>query len=155
MYMAPDSWRGLYTHLLEQARSGIVARARLDDAVARILRVKLRVGLMDEGLPSHRKLGGHFEIIGQPSHRALAREAVRESVVLLKNAGHVLPLDPKRRFLVAGDGADNISQQSGGWTITWQGTGLDNSRFPGATSIWQGIGAAVTAAGGSVELAPY
>jgi beta-glucosidase len=78
---------------------------------------------------------------------------VRKSLVLLKNTG-VLPLKPSAHILVAGDGADNIARQSGGWTLSWQGTGLDNSLFPGATSIWGGIEQAVSRAGGSAELAP-
>jgi beta-glucosidase len=154
MYMAPDSWRGLYKNLLDQARSGIVPQARLDDAVSRILRVKLRMGLFEAGPPSKRPFGGHFELIGHPAHRAIARAAVRESLVLLKNDDGLLPLEPAQHFLVTGDGADNMAKQSGGWTLTWQGTGLDNKLFPGATSIWGGIRAAVTAAGGSAELSP-
>src|SRR3546814_16174704 len=57
-------------------------------------------------------------------------------------------------ILVAGDGADDIARQSGGWTLSWQGTGLDNGDFPGATSLWRGIEQNVAAAGGSAELAP-
>jgi beta-glucosidase len=154
MYMAPDSWRGLYTNLLAQVHSGVIAPARLDDAVLRILRVKLRAHLMEEGPPSHRKLAGHFEILGAPAHRAIARAAVRESLVMLKNARQLLPLDPRGHILVAGDGADDIGKQAGGWTLGWQGSSHDNSHFPGATSIWAGIRAAVTAAGGTAELAP-
>lgn len=152
MYMAPDSWRPLYKNLLQQVRDGIVPMARLDDAVTRILRVKVRMGLFEAGPPSKRPGGGQFGQLGSPAHRAVAREAVRKSLVLLKNENGLLPLKPAQRVLVAGDGADNLSKQSGGWTITWQGTGLDNSRFPGATSIWKGIQAAVTAAGGTAEL---
>jgi beta-glucosidase len=152
MYMAPDSWRPLYKNLLQQVRDGVVQMARLDDAVARILRVKVRMGLFEEGAPSKRPGGGQYEQLGSPEHRAIAREAVRKSLVLLKNENGILPLKPAQRVLVAGDGADNIGKQCGGWTITWQGTGLDNSRFPGATSIWKGIQATVTAAGGTAEL---
>ena len=152
MYMAPDSWRPLYKNLLQQARDGIVPMARLDDAVARILRVKVRMGLFEAGPPSKRPGGGQFDQLGSSEHRAVAREAVRKSLVLLKNENGLLPLRPAQRVLVAGDGADNIGKQSGGWTITWQGAGLENSRFPGATSIWKGIQAAVTAAGGTAEL---
>ena len=152
MYMAPDSWRPLYKSLLQQARDGTVPGARLDDAVARILRVKVRMGLFEAGPPSKRPGGGQYHLLGSPGHRAVAREAVRKSLVLLKNENALLPLKPAQRVLVAGDGADNIGKQSGGWTISWQGTGLDNSRFPGATSIWKGIQAAVTAAGGTAEL---
>jgi beta-glucosidase len=152
MYMAPDTWRNLYVNLLAQAKAGEVPQSRLDDAVARILRVKLRMGLFEAGPPSKRPFGGKFDLLGAPEHRAVARQAVRESLVLLKNDGETLPLDPKRRILVAGDGADNIAKQSGGWTVSWQGTGIDNSFFPGGTSVFKAVQAAVSAAGGSAEL---
>jgi beta-glucosidase len=152
MYMAPDSWRDVYSSLLEQVRSGGVSRERLDDAVARILRVKIRMGLFEAGPPSKRPGGGKFELLGSPAHRAIAREAVRKSLVLLKNEKQLLPLRPAQRVLVAGDGADNLGKQSGGWTLTWQGTGVDNAHFPGATSIWKAIRTAVESAGGTAEL---
>lgn len=152
MYMAPDSWRGLYDSLLEQARSGALPLQRLDDAVSRILRVKVRMGLFEAGAPSKRPGAGRFETLGRPEHRELARRAVRESLVLLKNNDGLLPLAPAQRVLVAGDGAHSYARQSGGWTLTWQGTGADNSRFPGATSIWEGIRDAVQAGGGTAEL---
>jgi beta-glucosidase len=153
MYMAPDSWRQLYDSLLVQVKDGTVPMARLDDAVSRILRVKLRLGLFDAGKPSSRPLAGQWDLLGSPAHRAVAREAVGKSLVLLKNQG-VLPLKPGANILVAGDAADDIARQSGGWTLTWQGTGLGNDKFPGATSIWAGIQAATAKAGGSAELAP-
>jgi len=152
MYMAPDSWKELYRTTLAHARSGSLPVARLDDAVRRILRVKLRAGLFEAGKPSSRPFGGRFELLGGPDHRALAREAVRESLVLLKNAGSLLPLKPGANILVAGDGADNLTKQTGGWTLSWQGTGTNRSDFPNAQSIWEGIDAEVTAAGGSATL---
>jgi beta-glucosidase len=152
MYMAPASWKGVYASTLAAVRSGALPMARLDDAVRRILRVKLRAGLFEEGPPSARPLAGQYALLGAPEHRAVARQAVRESLVLLKNSG-VLPLKTSAHILVAGDGADNISKQSGGWTITWQGTGVRPENFPGATSTWQGVREAVTAGGGSAELA--
>ncbi|MBV8686551.1 MAG: exo 1,3/1,4-beta-D-glucan glucohydrolase [Alphaproteobacteria bacterium] len=154
MFMAPDSWKGLYESTLAQARSGEIPVARLDDAVRRILRVKLRAGLFDKGRPSSRPLAGRFELLGAPEHRAVARQAVRESLVLLKNRGQLLPLSPKLDVLVAGDGADNIAKQAGGWTITWQGTGLEARDFPHAQSIWSGISETVAAAGGRATLSP-
>ncbi|HYE27810.1 MAG TPA: exo 1,3/1,4-beta-D-glucan glucohydrolase [Allosphingosinicella sp.] len=154
MFMAPDSWKGLYENTLAQASSGEIPMARLDDAVRRILRVKLRAGLFDKGRPSSRPYAGRFDRLGAPEHRSVARQAVRESLVLLKNAGELLPLSPRAEILVAGDGADNIAKQSGGWTITWQGTGLTNADFPGATSIFAGIRDAVSAAGGRATLSP-
>ncbi len=153
MLMAPDSWRDLYASTLAQVKAGAISMARLDDAVARVLRVKQRLGLFEAGKPSARALSGEYDLLGAPAHRAVAREAVRKSLVLLKNTG-VLPLKPNARILVAGDGADDIARQSGGWTLSWQGTGLDNGDFPGATSLWRGIEQAVTAASGSTELAP-
>ncbi|WP_300974951.1 exo 1,3/1,4-beta-D-glucan glucohydrolase [Sphingomonas sp. LHG3406-1] len=152
MFMAPDSWKGLYDSTLAQVRSGAIPMARLDDAVRRILRVKLRAGLFEKGAPSTRPLAGRFELLGSPGHRAVAREAVRKSLVLLKNNGGILPLSPRANILVAGDGADDISRQSGGWTISWQGSGLTNADFPGATSIWGGIRQAVETAGGRATL---
>ena len=152
MFMAPDSWKGLYENTLAQAKSGEIPMSRLDDAVRRILRVKLRAHMFDKGAPSARPDAGRFELLGSPEHRAVAREAVRKSVVLLKNEHQLLPLSPKLNVLVAGDGADNISKQSGGWTITWQGTGLTNADLPHAQSIWSGINQAVRAAGGKATL---
>jgi beta-glucosidase len=152
MFMAPDSWKGLYENTLAQARSGEIPIGRLDDAVRRILRVKLRAGLFDKAKPTARPLAGRFELLGAAEHRAVAREAVRESLVLLKNNGGLLPLTPRTNVLVAGDGADNISKQAGGWTITWQGNGLTNADFPHAQSIYAGIREAVAAAGGTATL---
>ena len=152
MFMAPDSWKALYTSTLAQARSGEIASARLDDAVRRILRVKLRANMFSKGAPSTRALAGNFSLLASPEHRAVARQAVRESLVLLKNSGRLLPLSPRAHLLVAGDGADNIARQSGGWTLSWQGTGLTNADFPGGTSIFAGIRQAAEAAGGSATL---
>lgn len=152
MLMAPDSWRGYYDNALKQVKSGEISMARLDDAVTRILRVKLRLGLFEAGVPSQRPLGGKFEVLGSAEHRAIARQAVRESLVLLKNDVGVLPIAPKSRVLVLGDGADNVAKQSGGWTLNWQGTGLKPSDFPHAQSIWAGLREQIQAAGGSAEL---
>jgi beta-glucosidase len=152
MYMAPDSWRGLYENLVKQAKDGTIPMERLDDAVTRILRVKFRAGLFEAGPPSKRALAGDFKMLAAPEQRALARDAVRQSLVLLKNNGGLLPLAADKHVLVTGDGADNISKQSGGWTITWQGTGLTNANFPGGTSVWGGVKAATKSGGGSAEL---
>ena len=151
MFMAPDSWRMFYDSTLAQVRDGTIAMDRLDDAVARVLRLKERLGLFEMGKPSERPLSGEYHLLGAPDHRAVAREAVRKSMVLLKNTG-VLPLQPGGRILVAGDAANDIARQSGGWTLSWQGTGLDNDLFPGATSLWSGIEQAATATGGSAQL---
>ena len=149
MYMAPDSWKGLFDNTLAEVRSGRIPMTRLDDAVRRILRVKVKAGLFDQPRPFE----GRYDVLGSPDHRALAREAVRKSLVLLKNNGGVLPIRPSARVLVAGDGADDIGKQSGGWTLDWQGTGNTNADFPHGQSIWGGIADAVRAGGGQAELA--
>ncbi|WP_024891785.1 glycoside hydrolase family 3 protein [Luteimonas huabeiensis] len=151
--MAPDSWRGLYESTLAHVKSGEIPMARLDDAVRRVLRVKFRMGLFDAPKPSERALGGRFELLGAPEHRAVARQAVRESLVLLKNQDGLLPLAANQRVLVAGDGANDMGKQSGGWTLNWQGTGTKRADYPNADTIWEGLQAQVQAAGGSAELA--
>ncbi len=144
LYMAPDSWKGLYASTLKAAQGGSLPMARLDDAVARVLRVKLRTGLFEAAKPSSRPFAGRTDLLGAPEHRAVARQAVRESLVLLKNEGAVLPLKPGQRLLIAGDGADSFMKQSGGWTLTWQGTGLKREDFPGATTIGAALAAAAS-----------
>lgn len=153
MFMAPtQAWRALFTNTLQQARDGEIPMSRIDDAVRRILRVKLLAGVFERPAPSERQFANKTHLIGAPEHREIARRAVRQSLVLLKNKNQLLPLNPAQHILVTGDGADNIGKQSGGWTITWQGTGNKNSDFPGATSIYQGIAEHVQQAGGSTEL---
>ena len=154
MYMAPDSWKGLYESTLAQVRSGAIPMARLDDAVRRVLRVKLRAGVFEAGKPSSRQFAGQYNLLAAPEHRAVARQAVRESLVLLKNAKHVLPLKPSLNVLVAGDGADSIPKQNGGWSLTWQGTGVTNAHYPHGESVFSGIRTAVVAGGGKVTLSP-
>ena len=151
LYMAPDSWRGLYDTLLAQVEDGTVSMERLDEAVARVLRVKLRADLPNKGRPSSRPLAGQFELLGSDDHRAVAREAVRKSLVLIKNDG-VLPIAPGANVLIAGDGASDITKQMGGWTLTWQGDGNTSEDFPNGETIYEGIERAVSAAGGQVTL---
>lgn len=154
IYMVPDDWKGLMESLVAQVRDGTIPMARLDQAVGRVLRMKLRAGLLDADAlrPSERINGGEFELLGSPEHRSIAREAVAKSQVLLKNDG-VLPLRSGQDILVAGLAADSIGQASGGWTLTWQGgRELTNDYFPGATSIWSGMQQAAKAAGGTATL---
>ncbi|MGV3771218.1 MAG: putative glycoside hydrolase, partial [Sphingobium phenoxybenzoativorans] len=152
MYSGPK-WKELYDNTLREAKDGTIPPARLDDAVRRILRVKFRAGTFDRGRPSSRAAAGKFDVIGSPAHRAVARQAVRESLVLLKNEG-VLPLKPSANILVAGPAAQSISQQAGGWSITWQGADVPNSAFPNAQSIWSGIEDTVKAGGGTASYSP-
>ena len=154
IYMVPDDWRALYAALLREVHDGTIPQARLDEAVRRILRVKLRYGLFDKPEPSHRALAGDWALLGSAEHRTLAREAVARSLVLLKNDG-VLPIRSGAHILVAGSAADSIARQSGGWTINWQGgTEFTNADFPGATSVYAGIAAAARAGGGDAVLSP-
>jgi beta-glucosidase len=152
LVMAPDNWRSLYKNTLAQVQSGEIPMARLDEAVSRILRVKLRAGIMDAGPPSTRPYAGQWEQLGSKAHRAVARRAVRESLVLLKNDGPLLPLDPKRNVLVTGDGADDLGKQCGGWTISWQGKDNTRADFPNGQTVFEGIREEVQAAGGTVVL---
>jgi beta-glucosidase len=152
MIMAPDGWRGLYENTLKQVQSGELPMARLDEAVSRILRVKFRAGVMDEGKPSARQYGGKWDELGSPAHRAVARRAVQESLVLLKNDGGLLPLRPSLHVLVAGDGANDMGKQTGGWTISWQGTGNSRADFPNGQTIFEGIAEKVKAGGGKATL---
>jgi beta-glucosidase len=152
LFMVPEDWKAFIQNTVAQVRAGDIPESRIDDAVTRILRVKLRAGLFEKGRPSSRPLANNRALLGAPEHRAVAREAVRKSLVLLKNDGALLPLRRKSHVLVAGDGADSIEKQTGGWTLTWQGTENTNADFPGATSIFEGIRAAVTTAGGTATL---
>lgn len=154
VYMVPEDWKALHANLVKQVKSGAIPMARLDEAVLRVLRLKQQLGILDgEVKPSARPNGGKWELLGSPEHRAIAREAVAKSQVVLKNHG-VLPLKAGARIEVAGSAADNIPQQAGGWSVTWQGGGdLTPAEFPGATSIYAGIAAAAKAAGGEAVLA--
>jgi len=152
LFMVPEDWKNFLGNTVAQVKAGDIPMARIDDAVSRILRVKLRAGLFEKGRPSSRLLASHEAELGAAAHRAIARQAVRESLVLLKNRRALLPLDPAKRILVAGDGADDIGKQSGGWTISWQGSGNTNADFPGGTSIYSGIRQAVAAGGGKSTL---
>jgi beta-glucosidase len=152
IFMVPSDWKVLYDNTIAQVKDGTIAMSRIDDAVRRILRVKVRAGLFDKPSPANRPLSADRSLIGKAEHREVAAQAVRESLVLLKNKDKTLPLSATKRILVAGDGADNIGKQSGGWSITWQGTNNTNDDFPGGSSIYDGIKAHVENGGGDVEL---
>ncbi len=133
MFMEPYSAPQFVSTLLAEARAGRVPVARIDDAVSRILRAKFTLGLFEKPYTDRTNLG----TVGSPAHRAVAREAVAKSQVLLKNAHHALPLRPSQRIYVAGTNADDLGNQAGGWTVTWQGQS-GNGHFPG-TTILRGI----------------
>jgi beta-glucosidase len=152
LVMVPNDWEGMVRNTLADVEAGTISMERLDEAVTRVLLVKRALGLFDGRTPLDWVFAGRDEIIGAPEHRAVARQAVRESLVLLKNAGGVLPIRGDAHVLVTGDGADDLAKQTGGWTVTWQGTGTDRDDYPGATSIHQGLLDALTSQGGSAEI---
>ena len=147
MFMAPEDWKELLRNTIAQVKSGEIPTGRLDDAVFRILRVKSRMGLLDERKPH----AFETNYLGHPKHIDLARQAVRESLVLLKNNSQVLPLNPKRHVGIIGSAAKKISSQTGGWTITWQGRENKNSDFIDTKTIYEIIGEAVNSSGGTIE----
>ncbi len=137
LFMVPEKWKRFIEILGELVRSGRVPMDRIDDAVRRILRVKEAYGLFERPRPRERP-GSNHPGFGSPEHRAVAREAVRRSLVLLKHQGEVLPLSREARILVAGKNADDRGHQCGGFTVNWQGSS-GNALIEGGTSLWEGI----------------
>jgi beta-glucosidase len=155
MFMVPTKYREFIGLLTELVEDGAVPRERIDDAVRRILRVKAAAGLLDSSR-SHLADRGLHEQFGSPQHRAVAREAVRKSLVLLKNEKSsrrerdesesdeqkVLPLAKNSgRIHVTGRAADDVGIQCGGWTVEWQGQPGDVTT--GGTTILAGLREAV------------
>jgi beta-glucosidase len=133
MVMVPNDWQNFINLLRTEVQAGRVTMARIDDANRRILTKKFELGLFERPLTDR----SYTSTVGSAAHRALARQAVGKSQVLLKNAGNILPLaTANSKLFVAGKSADNIGYQSGGWTITWQGG--SGAVTPG-TTILQGI----------------
>lgn len=134
MFMAVDGDLDLFQNGLKEAvESGEIKQERIDDAVRRILRQKFRLGLFDNPFPNERLIS----TIGSQDHRDVARQAVRESLVLLKHENEALPIAKNTsKIVVVGEHANNTGLQSGGWTVSWQGKA---ENYPGATTILQGI----------------
>jgi beta-glucosidase len=150
MAMEPSNYAKFFNTLKELVTEGKVPMSRIDDAVTRILRVKFALGMMDKNRSplADRKLHAAF---GSAEHRAVAREAVRKCLVLLKNERKTLPISQKLpRIHVSGKSADNIGNQCGGWTIQWQGQ--TGPVTPGGTTILAAIKAAAPKA--SVTYSP-
>jgi beta-glucosidase len=148
LFMAPDSWKGLFASTLAAARDGRIAQTRLDDAVRRILRVKYKLGLMGDA----KTLRGQASLVGKQEHLDIAREAVSKSLVLLKNDDGILPIRNGSNVLISGSGADNMAMQAGGWTISWQGTDTTAADFSNGQTIGRAILEAVKAGGGTANV---
>ncbi|WP_381555368.1 glycoside hydrolase family 3 N-terminal domain-containing protein [Streptomyces eurythermus] len=132
MMMVPYSYKEFSTALTDEVKAGRVDRKRIDDAVSRILTEKFKLGLFEHPYADTT----HAAAIGSPEHREVARRAAAESQVLLKNTGGLLPLKKSQKVYVAGSNADDIGNQTGGWTVTWQGS--SGNIVPG-TTILQGL----------------
>jgi beta-glucosidase len=135
--MVPFDAQNFIRTLRRAITNGDIPMSRIDDAVRRILRVKFELGLFERPLMDDSLL----DSVGSAEHRAIARQAVRESLVLLKNENEALPIDKEvGRIFVAGQHADDLGLQSGGWTIEWQGGSGD---ITDGTTILDGITSAV------------
>lgn len=132
MIMVPTNYQEFTRTLTSEVGAGRIPTARIDDAVARILTQKFRLGLFEKPYADTTNLSS----IGSAAHRAVAREAVAKSQVLLKNEGSVLPLKPSQKVYVAGSNADDLGNQAGGWTISWQGS---SGRTTTGTTILEGM----------------
>ncbi|MER7689482.1 glycoside hydrolase family 3 N-terminal domain-containing protein [Streptomyces sp. NPDC097610] len=132
MIMVPYAYKDFRTTLVDEVRAGRVSEARVNDAVSRILTQKFRLGLFEK---PYADTSGAAQI-GSAGHRAVAREAAAKSQVLLKNAAGVLPLKKSQKVYVAGSNADDLGNQTGGWTITWQGA---SGKHTDGTTILQGM----------------
>jgi len=137
MFMISRNWKEFIQHVASHIELGTISISRINDAVSRILTVKVAMGLLEAAKPSKR-IGANHKSFGSIEHREIARESVRKSLVLLKNHQKILPLNKTARILVTGKNANNIGHQCGGFTLDWQGVS-GNDDFEQATSIWQGI----------------
>ena len=135
MVMVPEDWKAFIQNTIADVEAGRIPMSRIDDAVTRILRVKMRSGLFEHA-PSESRYNGRAEAVAAAD---LAREAVRKSVVLLKNNESALPLVPGEKILVVGDSADSLSNQTGGWSLTWQGTENTNADFATGATLLQAL----------------
>ncbi|MEQ1547975.1 MAG: glycoside hydrolase family 3 protein [Chakrabartia sp.] len=159
LVMVPDDWKQFIAETIKDVETGAIPMSRIDDAVTRIVRVKMRSGLYAKSpiLPAAKPAAPN----AYNNDRDLAREAVRKSLVLLKNNSKALPLKRSSRILVIGEGADRIERQTGGWSMTWQGTENEAADFPNATTLLAAIRKTATGAvdysadGKNIDVAKY
>ena len=135
MFMVPENWKALYKNTVKQVKDGEISKERLDDAVKRILTVKQQLGMFEGRVPNQTK----YSEVGLQKNRDIARRAVRESLVLIKNNNAILPIKNKQKILVIGDSADSLKIQTGGWTLDWQGANNTNSDFPGSITFLEAL----------------
>lgn len=139
MIMVPDHWKAFIVNTIAQVKNGEIKISRIDDAVTRILRVKMRANMFNKK-PSDNIYAGKQDAL---QSRDLARVAVRESLVLIKNNQQVLPIARDKKILVVGKSADSMTNQSGGWSLTWQGTENKETDYTSGETILSGIKKAV------------
>jgi len=150
MVMVPEDWKAFIGATVDDVHAGRIPMSRIDDAVTRIIRVKLRSGLFNASPAT----GPHpdAEALHSRAARDLAREAVRKSLVLLKNNGGVLPLKRGGKILVVGKGADSVPMQAGGWSLTWQGDQTTTADYPNADTLLAAM--RKTLGAGAVDYSP-
>lgn len=140
MLMEPDSFSDTYKCMLEAVNEGLISQERIDDAVTRIIRVKMALGLFDD--PMQENLKTTYPDVGSDEARDIARQLVEKSLVLLKNDGDILPLKQGSKIFVTGPAMNDTGAQCGGWTLEWMGS-TDSKRgskyVPGATTILEGL----------------
>jgi beta-glucosidase len=134
MIMVPDDYLGTINGIVADVNAGKISQARIDDAVTRILNAKFALDLFNHPYTDR----SYTTQVGSAAHRAVARQAVRESLVLLKNANNALPLSKTGTYkiVVGGKSVDNLGYQLGGWSVSWQG---GSGTTTTGTTFWQAL----------------
>ena len=151
MFMEPMHWRECITNIKKAVEKGDITEERINDAVSRILKVKFEMDLFNNPVGS-RQLAA--DTLGNKENREIARKAVRESLVLLKNERSVLPLRKNAKIFVSGPAADNVGIQCGGWTKTWQGGRDNSSKWVKGSTILDGFKKIAEENGGTIYTDP-
>ena len=147
IFMVPQDWKELYKNTLDDVKNGTISTARLDQAVKRILQVKYNIGLLSG--KKHYEFSENF--VGDSNHRLIARQAVRESLVLLKNNNKTLPIKSNKHILIIGQASKEIKYQMGGWTVSWQARDTVNTDYPNTKSIFEELSDSLASIGSTSE----